>query len=117
MKNYVNVDMVDKGLCNNLETYKRRAFITRLRCFSYENSRSGERANRFLKDFNGILISDGYGGYLNVAMGNLYLTLLGSLTRTVAQIRNCFAVFGLELHFISHKIHGIDMDDAVAFWD
>ena len=37
-----------------------------IRCFSYENSRSGERANRFLKDFNGILISDGYGGYLKV---------------------------------------------------
>ena len=35
-----------------------------IRCFSYEDSRSGERANRFLKDFNGILISDGYGGYL-----------------------------------------------------
>lgn len=37
-----------------------------IRCFSYENSRSGERANRFLKHFNGILISDGYGGYLKV---------------------------------------------------
>ena len=37
-----------------------------IRCFSYENSRSGERANRFLKDFDGILISDGYGGYLKV---------------------------------------------------
>ena len=37
-----------------------------IRCFSYENSRSGERANRFLKDFNGFLISDGYGGYLKV---------------------------------------------------
>ena len=37
-----------------------------IRCFSYENSRSGERANRFLKDFEGILISDGYAGYLKV---------------------------------------------------
>ena len=37
-----------------------------IRCFSYENSRSGERANQFLKDFDGILISDGYGGYLKV---------------------------------------------------
>ena len=37
-----------------------------IRCFSYENSRSGERANRFLKDFDGILISDGYVGYLKV---------------------------------------------------
>lgn len=37
-----------------------------IRCFAYENSRSGERANRFLKDFTGILISDGFGGYLMV---------------------------------------------------
>lgn len=37
-----------------------------IRCFSYENSRSGERANHFLKDFNGTLISDGYSGYLRV---------------------------------------------------
>lgn len=39
-----------------------------IRCFSYEDSRSGERANRFLKDFNGILISDGYAGYLKVGV-------------------------------------------------
>ena len=37
-----------------------------IRCFSYENSRSGERAHKFLKDFTGILISDGYNGYLKV---------------------------------------------------
>ena len=46
-------------------TTSKRAEI-QIRCFSYEDSRSGERANRFLKDFNGILISDGYGGYLKV---------------------------------------------------
>lgn len=37
-----------------------------IRCFSYEKSRSGERAQNFLKDFSGILISDGYSGYLKV---------------------------------------------------
>ena len=37
-----------------------------IRCFSYENTRSGERAHKFLKDFTGILISDGYNGYLKV---------------------------------------------------
>ncbi len=37
-----------------------------IRCFSYENSRSGDRAHDFLKDFVGLLISDGYSGYLKV---------------------------------------------------
>ena len=37
-----------------------------IRCFSYENTRSGERAHKFLKDFTGTLISDGYNGYLKV---------------------------------------------------
>ena len=45
-------------------TSKRAAI--QIRCFSYENSRSGERAHKFLKDFTGILISDGYNGYLKV---------------------------------------------------
>ena len=31
MKNYVNVDIVDKGLCNILKTYERRGIIRRLR--------------------------------------------------------------------------------------
>jgi len=37
-----------------------------IRCFVYENSRSGECAHNFLRDFIGILISDGYGGYFKV---------------------------------------------------
>lgn len=39
-----------------------------IRCFVYENSRSGECANNFLKEFSGILISDGYSGYLKVCV-------------------------------------------------
>ena len=36
MKNYVNIDIVDKGLCNNLKTYERRGMIRRLRINLYK---------------------------------------------------------------------------------
>ena len=39
---------------------------SQIRCYSYEDSRSGECACRFLSDFTGVLISDGYSGYLRV---------------------------------------------------
>jgi transposase len=37
-----------------------------VRCFEYRDSRSGDCAKDFLKDFRGILVSDGYGGYNKV---------------------------------------------------
>ena len=37
-----------------------------VRCFEYRDSRSGDCAKDFLKDFRGILISDGYSGYNKV---------------------------------------------------
>ena len=34
--------------------------------FSYSESRSGETAQKFIKDFKGILVTDGYPGYNNL---------------------------------------------------
>jgi len=34
--------------------------------FSYSKSRSGETAQKFLKDYKGILVTDGYAGYNNI---------------------------------------------------
>ena len=37
-----------------------------LRCFEYQESRSGKWAKTFLEGFKGVLIADGYSGYNKV---------------------------------------------------